>query len=345
MIQRMVRRAFGPAALALTAVLSSCAQPAPPQAAAAQPIPAVSLSKGLIEQASAYRAYVDRASQISPAFANGAEVAEALKTGEAYEPRQLLTGAIAYGAVVALQDPGFRTGTRTFAADPEQRRMVAYEVIRNPAHVLTLPGASDAAALVTATLGEDGRKLLSQGQAVRQAAYEVQHHAWSKGEVAARQARLALAKQLSVTPLAGDADLTSRLEQALMGQQPLSLGPAGGAANASPLVVRSLAVAALAALGYGDQEALEQVTALAVDPTTAQCLNLSKLNLYQCLAVAKPHYEDVFCLGQHALTDTGACLMKGAGLAQPGPQMAVSAPQTPSSAGAGSTSAGRGARR
>jgi hypothetical protein len=44
---------------------------------------------------------------------------------------------------------------------------------------------------------------------------------------------------------------------------------------------------------------------------------MSKLNLYQCLAVAKPHYEDVFCLGQHIMIDTGACLMKGVGVAVP----------------------------
>jgi hypothetical protein len=44
---------------------------------------------------------------------------------------------------------------------------------------------------------------------------------------------------------------------------------------------------------------------------------MAKLNLYQCLAVARPHYEDVFCLGQHVLEDTGHCLMKGAGVAEP----------------------------
>jgi hypothetical protein len=53
------------------------------------------------------------------------------------------------------------------------------------------------------------------------------------------------------------------------------------------------------------------------EPTSATCLNMSKLNLYQCLAVAKPHYEDVFCLGQHILADTGQCLMKGAGVPEP----------------------------
>ena len=41
-----------------------------------------------------------------------------------------------------------------------------------------------------------------------------------------------------------------------------------------------------------------------------QCLGMTKLNLYQCLSVAKPYYEDVFCLGQHVLMDTGQCIGK-----------------------------------
>jgi hypothetical protein len=35
---------------------------------------------------------------------------------------------------------------------------------------------------------------------------------------------------------------------------------------------------------------------------------MSKLNLFQCLAVAKPWYEDIFCIGQHGLKDTGECI-------------------------------------
>ena len=41
---------------------------------------------------------------------------------------------------------------------------------------------------------------------------------------------------------------------------------------------------------------------------------MAKLNLYQCLAVARPNYEDVFCLGQHAMMDTGRCMIRAAGL-------------------------------
>ena len=85
----------------------------------------------------------------------------------------------------------------------------------------------------------------------------------------------------------------------------------------TPLVIRSLAVAALAALGQAGDANLEQVNGLMTEPNAGACLNLSKLNLYQCLAVSKPHYEDVFCLGEHVMMDTGRCLMKSSGAAMP----------------------------
>jgi hypothetical protein len=46
-------------------------------------------------------------------------------------------------------------------------------------------------------------------------------------------------------------------------------------------------------------------------------MNMAKLNLYQCLAVSKPHYEDVFCLGQHIMMDTGRCVIKASGNTEP----------------------------
>jgi hypothetical protein len=309
-----VRRSLTLAALATT-VLAGCAQPPPP--APPPPPPSVSLSSKLIDEASAYRAYMARAVAISPAFANGQQVADGLRTGEAYQPEQLLRGAIAYGAVAALQDPAFVAGVRKFVGDAAQRQQVAYAILGNPAYVTSMDGAASAAGLVVAAIGEDGRKLLDEGRQVKQAAYDVQKSAWSKGDVQGRDARLAQAKQLSSTPGLGETAETARLQQASVGAGPLGLTPASAAAPYSPIVVRSLAVAALAALGYADDAHTDQVTPLLADPTAGSCLSLSKLNLYQCLAVAKPHYEDVFCLGQHAIEDTGACLLKGAGLAIP----------------------------
>ena len=55
------------------------------------------------------------------------------------------------------------------------------------------------------------------------------------------------------------------------------------------------------------------IQSLLNDPNAGFCMNMAKLNLNQCLSVAKPFYEDVFCLGQHILIDTGQCIAKGAG--------------------------------
>jgi hypothetical protein len=313
---RVVRRILTPAVLAAAAVLASCApewQAPEAQQQPPQPPPSVGLSSQLIEQASAYRAYVTRTAQISPLFSSGQQVADGVRTGAAHHPEQLLRGAIAYGAVAALQDPTFVAAVRAYAADPGQRQTIAYEILKNPDYVTGISGAASAAGLVAGAISQDGRALLDQGRAVKQAAYDVQKYAWSKTEVAGREARLQQAKQLSVTPTAGEMAESARLQEASVGAANLGLTAAAVPQPIPPLVVRSLAVAALAALGYADDAHVAHVSALMVEPTTASCLHLSKLALFECLAVAKPYYEDVFCLGQHAMEDTGACLLKSAG--------------------------------
>ncbi|MGZ6037938.1 MAG: hypothetical protein ACXWKR_04670 [Phenylobacterium sp.] len=329
---RFASLALKVSAAALTVLVAACSSapppapaPAPPPAPVAVVVPSVNLSPRVIEQAAAYRAYVAHASGIPTSFASGADVAQGLKTGEAYEPAALLRGAIAYGAVVALQDPAFVAGVRKFVADPEQRRTVAYEIMKDPAYAVGFAGSSSAAGLVINALGEDGRKLLDQGRNVHQAAYDVQHQAWSKSDVPGRDGRLALAKELSSQPGLGEVAETARLQTAVTGSGQMGLTPQTVEPPYTSEVVHALAVAALAALGYADDHSLGQVMSILAEPNGAVCLNMAKLNLYQCLAVARPHYEDVFCLGQHALEDTGHCLMKGAGMPEPADPRAVAA--------------------
>ena len=83
---------------------------------------------------------------------------------------------------------------------------------------------------------------------------------------------------------------------------------AEGAAAPAPEVVRGVALAALAILGRTGDGMEAQYEALLHDATSADCLKMSKLNLNQCLAVAGPNYEDVYCTGRLAVSDTGACI-------------------------------------
>lgn len=314
-----LRRALALTAAAVAIQLAACAEAPPPPAPPPPPPPAptVSLSPKLVDQASAYRRYVQAATAISPAFKDGQEVASGVRAGAAYEPQQLLRGAIAYGAVVALQDPAFVAGVQAFSRDPDQRREVAYQIMRDPAYVVAIKGSDSAAGLVMNALADDGGRILNQGKAVKQAAYDVQRASWSKAHVAGQAERLALAKQLSATPVMADMGETSRLQQAAIGALPLGVPARTAAPPYTPVTVRAMAVAALAALGYADEASLGQVMPLLADGSTASCLNMSKLNLYQCLAVSKPHYEDVFCLGQHVLIDTGKCVLKSVGAPEP----------------------------
>ena len=72
------------------------------------------------------------------------------------------------------------------------------------------------------------------------------------------------------------------------------------------------------------------MAALSEEGATHACLHMAKLNLFQCLAVAKPHYEDIFCMGQHVMMDTGSCFAKNAGVDMP--VVAAPAPPTPNTA-------------
>ena len=302
----------------LAVLLAACSSEAPPPAAPPPPPvkASVVLSPQIVEQAAAYRRYMAGATTIRPDFADGAGVASGLETAAAYEPGQLARGAMAYAAVVALQDPAFVSGVRIYARDPAQRREIAYELLKNPAYAIGLGGSASAAGLVIAALGDDGQRLYDDGKAVKQGAYDLQKQPWSKLEVIDRAGRLARAKSLSASPMSGEVGETARLQQAVAAG---GLGISGVAAQPpyTATVTRGLAIAALAILGEASDGNVSAVQAMMVEPNITSCMRTSKLNLYQCLAVARPHYEDVFCLGQHAMMDTGRCVIRASGLPEP----------------------------
>lgn len=319
----MLRHSLKLSALALTLALAACSTPPPPPPPAPPappPPPSVSLSPRLIEQAAAYADYVVKAQAISPGFTDAAQVSSALNTAQAYEPKALRSGAIAYAALLALQDTAYVAGVRTFVADPAQRRAVVAELYKDPAYAVGFKGADSAAGRIVFELGQAGTSVYTTGKAVKQAAYDVQRQSWSKADVPNRDGRLAQAKSSSAAPMAPSLERISTLQTAV--SQGLGGSPAVSeigytvAPPYTPVVIRGLAVAALAALGEGDLNGA-YMQALITDPATDSCLNMSKLNLYQCLAVSKPNYEDVFCLGQHILMDTGACLIRASGAAMP----------------------------
>ena len=312
--------------------LAACNTPAPPPPPPPPPAapPPVAQTSRVIEAAAAYKAYMDKTAKISPDFKDGDQVAQSVRDAAGYETGGLQKGAAAYAAVAALQDAGFVANVRVYAVDPAQRRDMVAKIMADPTYVLGVKGADAAAGLAVAALDDAGAKVVTSGKAVKQAAYSVQHSAWSKADVPGRDARLALAKSLSGTMPPAAVDDSAKLQSATTGA-PSSLGLTGAALPPpyTPTVVRGLAVAAIAALGEATDVNADNLMLLLADPGTEQCLRMAKLNLYQCLAVARPHYEDIFCLGQHEMIDTGQCIVKAAGAPKPVEAVAPPPPEKP----------------
>lgn len=312
----------------LSAALFACWASAGPSLAADAPVslmaveapPQTALSAHVLEAASAYRAYMRKVAATPSKFKNGHEIETSLADGAAYEPGQLSRGAVAFAALVALQDPAFVAGVRQYGIRPVDRKDLADKIIANPGYATVMPGSAGAASLIQAALGAEGSKVQTQGKAITQAARDIQLESkWSKEPVKDRPARLAHAKTASAAPMAAsDSDLLE-LRTAISGSDAsgVSLVDRALAQPVSPpysaFVTRALAVAAIAALGQGGDENDAAVQSLLDESSGSFCLNMSKLNLYQCLAVAKPWYEDMFCLGQHVLADTGQCIAEAAG--------------------------------
>jgi hypothetical protein len=295
-------------------------QPPPPVIEAPPPPPPqgpVGLPDRMLDDAAAYQAYLHRMAAISPAFTDGTQVASALATGSAYDPKALVRGAIAYAAIAALQDTTFVAQVRAAGPDAESRRVAVNQIIADPAYVFGFHGSDVAAGYVKQALGGAGLSLYASGKLIKQSAYDVQRQPWSKEFVADREGRMTRVKVASASSLPPAPDMTPVMQRAASGVAPLGLTATPARPPYTPLVARALQLAAIAALGEATNGAYERLTYLTAERDTTACLNMAKLNLFQCLAVAKPHYEDIFCIGQHEMIDTGACLARYSGVGTP----------------------------
>jgi len=274
--------------------------------------PDVHLARELIADASAFETYTRDAGAIQPGFVNAASVSIALKRGASHEAHQLEAGMIAYAAMAALKEPAFVEGVQRAASETESRDAMVQSLIEQPQSALGFAGSVEAAAHIQAALAGRGGTLFSAGTRVKQAAYDVQHRAWSKASVSNPRDVLARIKALSdekFDPVDADtAHLFEAMDAAVNRPADVSAGP---------VVQRGLALAALAVLGATEDGQAERFQPLLSEPKSAQCLHMAKLNLFQCLAVAKPQYEDIFCLGQHAMMDPGECVADAAGGSSP----------------------------
>lgn len=342
-----LRRGLTAAALAAAALLASCSTPepeAPPAAPPPPPPPAVALNDSVAQAASIYVTFMREARTLSAPFADAESIQNALRKGAAYDAPQLSRGMIAYGSILALQSPEFVAGVRAYAADPAQRQEIVNRIIADPAYAATFPGAASAAGVIADVLGADAIAMTAIAEAIESDAYTIQERQdprrrWAVAHVANREARLERVKVLSEDDLLPSAEEAARLFAAAHSGTGLGVASATSTPPYTPATVRSLALAALAALGAAGDNARVNTDALQVDLNSESCLTMSKLMLFQCLAASRPSYEDIFCAGRHVARDLGTCVAQAAGPAPtrlqpisvtlPAATVASATPQTP----------------
>lgn len=274
----------------------------------------------VVEDAAVWSRFIDDACALAPVFNDANSVRRALKSAASYEPGQLESGEIAFVALVALEDPRFVGQIRTLAADPQWREATAARLLVEPEYALDIPGAEQTSVRATRILVDQGRRVFASGNAVRQAAYTVQQRDWSRAPITDGARRLALVRKLSAARYGARPEEEARLVKTLAVLMPEDAPVIEKASlqtpSVSPTVTRGLALAALAVLGHARDEHGRPAEALLKEQTADSCLKVAKLELYQCLAVAKPRYEDLYCTGEHALKETGRCIA-GAAISTP----------------------------
>lgn len=296
MLSSMRRRLVAAAGIAAALALAGCAGKALVSATS----PAPKASAEVEARARAFESFTRKAQAIDPQFSGPSAVARALEVGAGYEPQQLEAGVIAFAALAALQEPRFVAGVRAAAKGKTGRRDLIQRISARPEAALELAGGKLAAGRANAALLRQVGPMIETGRAVKKASYTIQRQAWAKGDTADPAGRLSRVKQISragYRPGEGDG---ARLQRALAD---------GGrkGSGASPAVARGLAAAAMVALGEPGR-----ANALMKEPKSGMCIRVAKLNLYQCLASAKPYYEDVYCLAAHAMIEPGECVTAAA---------------------------------
>ncbi len=288
--------------------------PPPPPPAPAGP---VGLPAAVITDAAFYEAYVQRVAGLSPSFSDARSVADTLRSAASFDPKTLTRGAVAYGAIAALGSRSFVASVRAAGNSPENRRLLVDYLIADPAYAQSFDGSQLAAGLARRGLADGGLRLTALGRAVQQMAYQVQHQAWSKVEVVDRPGRLSAIEHGGVDAVPPTGERLDALARAATGIDVPVDAVEPAKPPFAPLVLRSVQLAALAALGEANDKTYSRLTSVTAESDTQSCLYRARLNLYQCLAVAKPEYEDIFCMGRHSLNDPGLCLARNSGVEIP----------------------------
>jgi len=224
----------------------------------------------------------------------------ALDRAARHPPDTLTQGWIAYGALSAAQAPAFVSGVRA-RVRTTSRAAVLRRLSLDLSYARHRPaGANDAITMIlqtnavtTCSEAEAANHWTALGDSLRL-------QAWAAAPETDRDARLLHLQNLATPSLAGGTHILRF--PPLTPSPPIPLLVAR--ADRSDLIDRMLTLAALRIIDTAPEA---RVNALLSDDATTRCLNLSRLQLRQCVSVTQFPYENAFCLARHGLSGPSGC--------------------------------------
>ena len=270
-------------------------------------------------------------------FASANDIDSALTNLGGHNANKLSTGWLAYSALVASQDPQFRSAVRDIEGFYGRDRVMLG--LRNDmGYARTLGGANSAVSAALAASTADSRRLSSAAAYVKEQAYTLQGAGWAKAKIGNANAIAASLETTSRSGRSASSNVMSALHAPSINA---SLSQAGGSGAPSlwdgtmdPSVgirfpsLRSPSLTARRhAVKLGKEQIANRIATLAAyrvigvdgrgttqlssamsDTETSSCIRRSQLNLQQCVAASYRQYELPYCISEHALQEVGDCI-------------------------------------
>jgi len=269
-------------------------------------------------------------------FDNAGITREAHKRLAAHDSTALVTGWMAYAALIAADTPAFadaimaevhgkkpkkkKRRRRNKDAPLEGKHAFIAKLSEDPYFPTTLEGADEAIAEVMRMVARDYARVTSVGENFKEQAYSMQKTRWGKRKIGSGSDRIAEAEYYAESRPGMAMPIFEKIENHGVMMPGITTAsdavwvPDWGFETASrttpvsgtdPVIARILNLAAR----YTVDNLNDQVIiSYAKNPKAEQCLSLSKLTLKQCIAATRTPYEEAFCLGEHGLKDVAGCV-------------------------------------
>ncbi len=319
------------------------------EAATAAAPPARQFQNALI----AYAVFQRDISELAAAtIESEASLDEALERVARHNGEALVRGWTTYGADVVAQSPAFVGGARELAGRIGREAAInAMAGDRTKARELS--GAQEAEALSLRALAADAARVAEAADLFDGYARTLQHRPWASAEASGQEDRvrrlralvgaggfapmlpMSLAPRLTIAPLSvrasegaagfggagfwdalfGDVSRRARAPAIAVNFTQSAAGERSRAARDG-----MLSLAALQALAAGQTPAAELY---ARDASAVACVEMARLQFYQCLSSVRFVNENAYCAARHGLRDIAVCMSPSLSSASPAREIAI----------------------